>query len=94
MRTLHRLRAILKRIFEYISVNASVDPKKKNVHNLLSRLRREAYAFPTIEERIRAILEDFPSKPGIVTRVHANDEVRYCMFETRYDNVNGWPLIL
>ncbi|KAE9192775.1 hypothetical protein PF005_g18340 [Phytophthora fragariae] len=63
-----------ERIFEYISVNASVDPKKKNVHNLLSRLRREAYAFPTIEECIRAILEDFPSKPGIVTRVYANDE--------------------
>ncbi|KAE8969966.1 hypothetical protein PR003_g3973 [Phytophthora rubi] len=48
----------------------------QDVHNLVARLRRESYAFPTIEERIHAILEDFASQKGNLTRVYANEEVR------------------
>ncbi|KAE9031837.1 hypothetical protein PR002_g9491 [Phytophthora rubi] len=46
----------------------------QDVHNLVARLRRESYAFPTIEERIHAILEDFASQKGNLTRVYANEE--------------------
>ncbi|KAE8978225.1 hypothetical protein PR002_g24776 [Phytophthora rubi] len=72
--TLTRTGANRKRILENITQNTSVEPQMKDVRNLCARLRRESYAFPTIEERIRAILEDFSSKPGNVTRVYANEE--------------------
>ncbi|KAG3112018.1 hypothetical protein PI125_g8619 [Phytophthora idaei] len=38
------------------------------------RLQQESNAFPTIEERIQAILKGFSSHRGNVTRIYANEE--------------------
>ncbi|KAG3094685.1 hypothetical protein PI125_g16503 [Phytophthora idaei] len=59
VRTLYRGGANRKRILEYIGENTTVQPAMKDVHNLVARLKRETYAFPTIEERIASILGDF-----------------------------------
>ncbi|KAF4131275.1 FAR1 DNA-binding domain [Phytophthora infestans] len=75
VRTLHRAGANRKRILEYISENTEVQPAMKDVHNLVARLTRESYNLPSMEERIKSILEDFAEKPGNVTRVFSNEEV-------------------
>ncbi|KAG6944337.1 hypothetical protein JG688_00017134, partial [Phytophthora aleatoria] len=75
VQTLHRAGANRKRILEYILDNTAVEPTMKDVHNLVTRLQQGSYAFPTIEERIRVILEDFSSKQDNVTRVYSNEEV-------------------
>ncbi|KAE9214874.1 hypothetical protein PF004_g14923 [Phytophthora fragariae] len=72
--TLYRAGASRKRILEYITENTEVEPAMQDVHNLVARLRLESYAFPTIEECIHAILEDFASQKGNLTRVYANEE--------------------
>ncbi|ETP31287.1 hypothetical protein F442_19833 [Phytophthora nicotianae P10297] len=54
--------------------NTNVEPTMKDIHNLVERLKKERYTFPTVEERIRAILEDFASQKGNLTRVYANAE--------------------
>ncbi|ETM40837.1 hypothetical protein L914_13327 [Phytophthora nicotianae] len=46
----------------------------KDVHNLLARLKRESYDFPTMEERINSILRDFTSEKGNLARVYTNQE--------------------
>ncbi|ETO83416.1 hypothetical protein F444_02560 [Phytophthora nicotianae P1976] len=66
--TLHRDGASKKRILEYITENSRVVPMLKGIHNLVERLKRESYAFPSVEERIRSILEDFSSKQGNLAR--------------------------
>ncbi|GMF41633.1 unnamed protein product [Phytophthora fragariaefolia] len=65
VQTLHRADASRKRILEYITENRDVESVMQDVHNLVARLQRETYAFPTIEERVRAILEDFASEKVI-----------------------------
>lgn len=77
VQTIHRAGANRKRILEYISENTTVDPIMKDAHNLVARLKGESYAFPTIEERIRAILEDFASQKGNLTQVYANEDVKH-----------------
>lgn len=75
VRVLHRGGANRKRILEYIVENSSVQPEMKDVHNLLARLKRESYVFPTMEERINSILEDFTSEKGNLARVYTNQAV-------------------
>ncbi|OWZ23800.1 LOW QUALITY PROTEIN: hypothetical protein PHMEG_0001258 [Phytophthora megakarya] len=53
-----------KKILEYIREDSSVDPSMKDVHNLAAKLTKESYNLPMIEERVRAILEDFAENPG------------------------------
>ncbi|POM69320.1 Hypothetical protein PHPALM_14399, partial [Phytophthora palmivora] len=74
VQTLHRAGASRKRILEYITENTNVQPSMKDVHNLVDRLKRESYVFPSVEERIRVILEDFATQPGNLARVYSNSE--------------------
>jgi hypothetical protein len=76
VRTLDRAGANRKRILEFITENSTVEPSMHDIHNLVMKLRKDNYKFHSIEERIRAILEDFASKSGNVARVFANEAVR------------------
>ena len=89
VRTLHRAGANRKRILEYIMENTSAEPSMKDVHNLVVKLRQESYAFQTIEERIKAILEDFAAQEGNLTRVYTNYDVskRYSYVLNALDEV-------
>ncbi|OWY95683.1 hypothetical protein PHMEG_00034248 [Phytophthora megakarya] len=66
---LHRAGANRKRI---LAENTDDLPSMKDIHNLVARLKCESYAFPSVEERIRAILENFASKSGNIARVYTN----------------------
>eukprot|EP00644_Phytophthora_capsici_P016866 jgi/Phyca11/125609/e_gw1.59.233.1 len=76
VRTLHRAGANRKRIMEYFMENTTAEPTMKDIHNIAERLKKESYSFHTVEERISAILEDFASQKGNLTRVYANAGVR------------------
>ncbi|KAG6943538.1 hypothetical protein JG687_00018390 [Phytophthora cactorum] len=72
VQTLHRAGANRKRILEYIVESTTVVPQLKDVHNLVARLQQGTYGFPHIEDRIRAILEDFASQEENIARVYEN----------------------
>ncbi|KAG3090031.1 hypothetical protein PI125_g17826 [Phytophthora idaei] len=86
VRTLYRGGANRKRILEYIGENTTVQPAMKAVHNLVACLKRETYAFPTIEERIASILGDFASGKGNVSRDYASEKgvVKYIFIQTSH----------
>ncbi|KAF1793969.1 hypothetical protein GQ600_7431 [Phytophthora cactorum] len=60
--------------WEYIGENTTVQPAMKDVHNLVACLKRETYAFPTIEERIASILGILPVVKAIFSRVYASEK--------------------
>lgn len=69
VQTLRRSGANRKRILQYILENTVVEPTMRDVHNLLARLQEDDYAFPTVEERVQAFLEDFAQETGNVSRI-------------------------
>ncbi|KAG1691313.1 hypothetical protein DVH05_002479 [Phytophthora capsici] len=56
--------------------NTTAEPTMKFIHNNVERLKKDSYNFPTVEERISPILEDFASQNGNSPSVYANAEVR------------------
>lgn len=58
-----------KSILAYIHDHSACEPTKKDVHNLVAKLKKEAHTAPTSAKRLKRWMIEFTEEPGNVGRI-------------------------